>query len=105
MTTTGEYLVQNSSLSSGTALQLLLTLQTGTGSGEPVLTTRIYTCLEVPRVTYTARKPKSLVQPINEKDKKQRRKKEDKYAYVYTETNSGYVLTGEDVIAVIRVAK
>ena len=55
MTTTGDYLVQHSTLPSGTALAHLLALQTGSGSGEAVFASMFSLHIDAPRLSLVQR--------------------------------------------------
>jgi hypothetical protein len=106
--TTGEYLVSNSTLSSGTAMQHLLALQigTGTGSGEAIFTSKIFTTYAQPRITYTQRIVKDPVQNVARTTQKQGKPtRADKYAYVLTAPKEGYVLTGTDLVTIVQVKR
>ena len=53
--TTGDYLVSHSTLPSGTALQHLLALQVGTGSGETIFASRFSVTIEQDEITVQQR--------------------------------------------------
>lgn len=62
MTTTGQFLVANSTLPSGTALQHLLALQIGAGNGQIVFASQFTAVVDTPRAEFTS-KPKRVVAP------------------------------------------
>lgn len=63
--TTGEYLVAHSTLPSGTALQHLLALQIGSGSGETVFASQFVATLEQPdSVATVVPKRRSAIAPL-----------------------------------------
>lgn len=58
MTTTGQFLVANSTLPSGTALQHLQALQIGTGNGQTIFASQFLVSVEEPRSEATLRPKK-----------------------------------------------
>lgn len=65
MTTTGQFLVANSTLPSGTALQHLLALQIGAGSGQTVFASQLAVSIETPRTEFSRKvKRGTAPQPV-----------------------------------------
>lgn len=64
--TTGEYLVANSPLPSGTALAHFMALQFGAGQGETVFASRFCVVTGDERIEVTQRAKKQAPQPMNE---------------------------------------
>ena len=64
--TTGEYLVANSPLQSGTALAHFMALQFGAGQGETVFASRFCVVTGDERIEVTQRAKKQAPQPMNE---------------------------------------
>ena len=64
--TTGEYLVANSPLQSGTALAHFMALQFGAGQGETVFASRFCVVTGDERIEVTPRATKPAPQPMNE---------------------------------------
>jgi len=83
--TTGDFLVAHSSLPTGTALQHLLALQIGAGTGQTVFASQFAVSMEMPRTEF-ARKAKRAATPTPEARPRVSRSDDRKALYCLTST-------------------
>lgn len=100
--TTGEYLVANSPLPSGTALAHLLALQFGAGQGETVFASRFCVVAGEDRLEVVNR-PKTKAPVENLQRRPPESSPSDKRAYPFSTTPSVSVFAGgEDAVSVVE---
>ena len=89
--TTGDYLVQHSTLSSGTALEHFMALQIGTGQGT-VFASMFSVCVEEPRLTLVQRVRKDASESV-----------ERVLREIDERNDDVFVLTGEERLSVMTL--
>ena len=101
--TTGQHLVALSGLPSASALAHLLGIQTGSGTGETLFTTKIFTTLSEPTHSFTQRATNEKVQSPQQAAKVKLAK--DQRADVFVGTDTGYILTSSNKLTVTQLSK
>lgn len=100
--TTGEYLVANSPLPSGTALAHFLALQFGAGQGETVFASRFYVAIEEEVVNVTQSVKKQAPEVIDEVPKRQQdRSAPGKFAFPFLHQERVTAIHHNDTLCVI----
>ncbi len=100
--TSGEYLVANSPLPSGTALAHFLALQFGAGPGETVFASRFYVAIEEEVVNVAQSVKKQAPEVIDEAPKRQRdRSAPGKFAFPFLRHERVTAIHHNDAVCVV----
>ena len=102
--TTGEYLVANSPLPSGTALAHFLALQFGAGPGETVFASRFYVAVEEEVVNVAQSVKKQTPEVIDEAPKRQQdRSAPGKFAFPFLRHERVTAIHHDDAVCVTTI--